>query len=59
MEGFLKEVSIGQVAKSKKETRAWMEALRWDRDAQAGDRAGLPSSFMCPNQEGSYRLLGG
>ena len=53
MEGFLKEVSMEQLAKSKK------EALRWDRDAHADDGAGLPSSFMCQNEEERYRLLEG
>lgn len=33
-----------------------VDTLRWDGDAQAGDGAGPPSSFVCLNQEERYTL---
>lgn len=50
MEGFSEEMSTRQMAKRKKAPGP-VGALRWDRDAQAGDEAGLATSFTCLNQE--------
>lgn len=56
---FLEGGEQGTDGKEEEGTRAWMEALRWDKDAQAGDGAGRPSSFMCLDQEERYRSLEG
>ena len=50
MEGFSEEMSTRQMVKRKKAPGP-VGALRWDRDAQAGDEAGLATSFTCLNQE--------
>lgn len=56
---LLKGGEHGTDSKEEEGTRTWMEALRWDGDAQAGDGAALPSSLMCLNQEERYRWLKG
>lgn len=47
----------GTDGKEEEGTRAWVEALKWDRDTQVGDGTDLPSSFLYRNQEIRNRLL--